>query len=112
MQLAADVLNESRIPTFEYPDDAARSFAYMWRYSSNLMALYETPVFAGELPQDGPQRVARIIAGAKAADRTILTEHESKQVLAAYDLPSTPSRIVLRRTRPWLPLKLLAFRWW
>src|SRR5215469_15812327 len=36
MQLAADVLNESRIPTFEYPDDAARSFAYMWRYSSNL----------------------------------------------------------------------------
>jgi acetyltransferase len=93
MQLAADVLNESRIPTFEYPDDAARSFAYMWRYSSNLMALYETPVFAGELPHDGPQRVARIIADAKAKGRTILTEHESKQVLAAYDLPTTPSRI-------------------
>jgi acetyltransferase len=95
MQLAADVLNESRIPTFEYPDDAARSFAYMWRYSSNLMALYETPVFAGELPQDGPQRVERIIANAKAKNRTILTEHESKQVLAAYDLPTTPSRVAL-----------------
>jgi acetyltransferase len=95
MQLAADVLNESRIPTFEYPDDAARSFAYMWRYSSNLLALYETPVFAGELPQDGPQRVAGIIADAKAKGRTILTEQESKQVLAAYDLPTPPSRIAL-----------------
>jgi acetyltransferase len=93
MQLAANVLNEARIPTFEYPDAAARSFAYMWRYSSNLQALYETPMFAGELPEGGPRRVAEIIAGAVARNRTILTEHESKQVLAAYELPVTSSRI-------------------
>jgi acetyltransferase len=93
MQLAANVLNEARIPTFEYPDAAARSFAYMWRYSSNLQALYETPMFAGTLPEDGPKRVAEIIAAATAKNRTILTEHESKQVLAAYELPVTSSRI-------------------
>jgi acetyltransferase len=93
MQLAANVLNEARIPTFEYPDAAARSFAYMWRYSSNLQALYETPMFAGDLPEDGPRRVNEIIAGAVARNRTVLTEHESKQVLAAYELPVTPSRI-------------------
>jgi acetyltransferase len=93
MQLAANVLNEARIPTFEYPDAAARSFAYMWRYTSNLQALYETPMFAGALPQDGPRRVAEIIAGALARNRTMLTEHESKQVLAAYDLPVTASKI-------------------
>ena len=58
MQLAANVLNEARIPTFEYPDAAARSFAYMWRYSSSLQALYETPMFAGDLPEDGPRQVA------------------------------------------------------
>jgi acetyltransferase len=93
MQLAANVLNEARIPTFEYPDAAARSFAYMWRYSSNLQALYETPMFAGELPEDGPKRVAEIISSAVAKNRTVLTEHESKQVLAAYELPVTPSKI-------------------
>ena len=93
MQLAANVLNEARIPTFEYPDAAARSFAYMWRYSSNLQALYETPMFAGELPEDGPKRVAEIIAGAMSRNRTVLTEHESKQVLAAYELPVTSSTI-------------------
>ena len=31
------------IPTFKYPDRAARAFCYMWRYSENLRALYETP---------------------------------------------------------------------
>jgi acetyltransferase len=94
MQLAANVLNQARIPTFEYPDAAARSFAYMWRYSSSLQALYETPMFAGQLPEDGPKRVAEIIAGAMAKNRTLLTEHESKQVLAAYELPVTSSTIV------------------
>lgn len=94
MQLAANVLNEARIPTFEYPDAAARSFAYMWRYSSNLQALYETPVFTGALPQDGPRCIEEIIAVAVAKNRTVLTEHESKQVLAVYDLPVTPSSLV------------------
>jgi len=95
MQLAANVLNEARIPTFEYPDAAARSFAYMWRYSSNLQALYETPMFAGDLPEDGPRRVAEIIAGAVARNRTVLTEHESKQVLAVYELPVTVSKLAV-----------------
>ena len=81
MQLAANVLNEARIPTFEYPDAAARSFSYMWRYTSYLQALYETPVFAGDLPEDGPRRVAEIIAGAVAKNRTVLTEHESSRCL-------------------------------
>jgi acetyltransferase len=89
MQLAADVLNDARIPTFEYPDDAARSFAYMWRYSYNLRLLYEAPMFAGELPEDGPKRVAEITSSALKNNRTILTEQESKQLLAVYDLPVT-----------------------
>src|SRR5207249_3773846 len=38
-----DLLNQANIPTFKYPDRAARAFYYMWRYSYNLRALYETP---------------------------------------------------------------------
>jgi acetyltransferase len=95
MQLSADILNDARIPTFEYPDDAARSFAYMWRYSFNLRALYEAPMFAGDLPEDGPKRVAEIISNAIKNNRTILTEHESKQVLGVYDLPVTQSKLAL-----------------
>ena len=93
MQLASNVLNESRIPTFEYPDAAARSFAYMWRYSLNLQALYETPVFTDGFVENGPRRVREIIAGAQTKNRALLTEYESKQVLAAYELPVTDIRV-------------------
>lgn len=93
MQLASNVLNESRIPTFEYPDAAARSFAYMWRYSLNLQALYETPVFTDAFVENGPRRAGEIIAAAQAKDRVLLTEYESKQVMAAYELPVTDIRV-------------------
>ena len=84
-----EILNRANIPTFPYPDTAARAFNYMWQYADNLKALYQTP----ELPQDSatwaPDRnlVKNIIAGSRADGRTILTEFESKQVLAAYGIP-------------------------
>ncbi len=93
MQLAANVLNEAHIPTFEYPDGAARSFAYMWRYTLNLQALYETPVFADAFHQSGPKQVQQAMAAARRGNRTILSEQESKQVLAAYNLPVTVTHI-------------------
>ena len=43
-----EILNRANIPTFPYPDTAARAFNYMWRYSYNLKGLYETP----SLPED------------------------------------------------------------
>ena len=42
------ILNEAHIPSFKYPDRAARAFAYAWRYSLNLRALYETPALGRE----------------------------------------------------------------
>jgi acetyltransferase len=36
------ILNGAGIPTFDYPDSAARAFANMWRYAYNLRGIYET----------------------------------------------------------------------
>jgi acetyltransferase len=88
------ILNNAGIPTFGYPDTAARVFNYMWRYSYNLKALYETPV----LPEDAagiPDRdlAVQLIEGARGAGRTLLTEYESKQLLAAYGIPTVETRI-------------------
>src|SRR5512142_960570 len=41
-----EILNRIGIPTFPYPDTAARAFNYMWRYTYNLRGLYETPTLA------------------------------------------------------------------
>ena len=84
-----EILNRANIPTFPYPDTAARAFNYMWKYSYNLKSLYETP----DMPQDSadwtPDRklVDDIVSKSRAAGRTILTEFESKQVLSAYGIP-------------------------
>jgi acetyltransferase len=83
------ILNRADIPTFPYPDTAARAFNYMWQYSSNLKALYETPSMADESGAWKPDReaVEQIIGKTRREQRTILTEFESKQVLAAYGIP-------------------------
>jgi acetyltransferase len=89
------ILNEANIPTLPYPDTAARLFNYMWRYSDNLRAIYETPILPA-MPPDEPSRrstAQEIIDAARAAGRTILTETESKAVLAAYDIPTIPMHI-------------------
>jgi acetyltransferase len=85
------ILNRANIPTFAYPDTAVRLFNYMWKYSYNLRALYETPMVSAALDEKEPDRdaVKAIFDKAKAENRTILTEAESKAVLAAYHIPIT-----------------------
>jgi len=87
-----DILNRSGIPTFQFPDTAARVFCYMWRYSYVLKGLYETPVLRGD-KDEGPDRAsaAALIQRVRASDRAILTEVESKRLLAAYGLPIVPT---------------------
>jgi acetyltransferase len=85
------ILNDAGIPTFGYPDTAARIFNYMWRYTYNLAGLYETPVLAEEPP--GREEAERLIREARAAGRTLLTEYESKRLLEAYGIPTVETRL-------------------
>jgi acetyltransferase len=84
-----EILNRANIPTFPYPDTAARAFNYMWQYSYNLRGLYETPAMPEDSADWTPDRklVDGILGRVRAEGRTILTEFESKQVLAAYGIP-------------------------
>jgi acetyltransferase len=88
------ILNQAGIPTFNYPDTAARMFAYMWRYATSLRSLYETPQFPEE-DEEGhdPAPAAAIVDKARGAGRTILTEYESKQILATYGIPTVETRL-------------------
>ena len=86
------VLNRAGIPTFPFPDTAVRAFQYMWKYSYNLRALYETPALTSSDDVD-PVEAGKIIEGARIANRTILTEFESKQVLKAYGIPVVDTKL-------------------
>ncbi len=84
-----DILSRAGIPTFIYPDAAARVFNYMWRYTYNLRGLYETPALAtgAEAGVDPGSAALEVIGRVRAAGRTIMTEAESKQLLKAYGIP-------------------------
>ncbi|MDX1548596.1 MAG: CoA-binding protein, partial [Rhodothermales bacterium] len=83
------ILNRAGIPTFGYPDTAARIFNYMWRYSYNLRALYETPALdpSARIEHD---RAAAVLAEAREAGRTfgyddvidLLFEERPEQIAA------------------------------
>ena len=87
-----DILNRAGIPTFPFPDTAARIFDYMWRYSYNLKGLYETPALRSQ--EEGFDRVTAeaMVQRARSAGRSILSEIESKQLLAAYGIPTVDTR--------------------
>ena len=90
-----DILSDAKIPSFEYPDDAAKTFATMWRYSQNLKDLYETPimdespaVFEGKSSiEQHSNQSKKMLSDVLNEGRTLLTEYESKKILEHYNIP-------------------------
>lgn len=90
-------LNEAGIPTFDYPDRAARAFGLMWQRALALRGLYETPALTG--PNVDPKErsaAAQVIAKAVAAGTTLLSKADCNRILAAYHLPTL--EVVTART--------------
>ncbi|MGA7409155.1 MAG: GNAT family N-acetyltransferase, partial [Bryobacteraceae bacterium] len=94
------ILNRAGIPTFLYPDTAAQIFEYMWRYTSNLQSIYETPHPALEFNKDGPDRTlaAKLLETSRQSERTLLSADESLQFLAAYGIPTVQTLIATSET--------------
>jgi acetyltransferase len=82
------ILSRAGIPTFHFPDAAARAFTYMWRYTYNLRGLYETPRLGEDNDQEVDHAAAeQILSSARSAGKTLLDEFQSKRLLEAYGIP-------------------------
>ena len=82
------ILSRAGVPTFHFPDAAARAFTYMWRYTYNLRGLYETPSLSEENEHSVDRAAAeQIIGTARSSGKTLLDEYQSKNLLAAYGIP-------------------------
>lgn len=88
------ILNEAGIPTFDYPDTAARAYALMWRHGKILSALYETPALGSGSDEGRARRreAAKIIEAARAAGTTLLSKADCNHLLEAYEIPTLPVR--------------------
>jgi len=90
VEAAINILNAAGIPTFSYPDSAARAFKSMWNYSYNLRGLYETPFSADDpsVLNDRKEKARHLIEAATSSGRELLTELESKEILKLYGIPT------------------------
>lgn len=89
------ILNAAGIPTFAYPDTAARVFESMWRYSYQIRGLYETPAVSDDPELTAPirRKAEEILKRTLASGRTLLTEVESKEILSLYGIPTVPTKV-------------------
>jgi acetyltransferase len=87
------IFNENNIPTYSTPEQAVKTYMYMYQYKSNLELLYQTPE---ELPVDvaPPKRPLMVIMRNIANEgREILNEAEAKTFLEYYNFPVVKTRI-------------------
>ncbi len=81
----ADIfMGHNGIPTFAFPDDAARVFNYMWKFGENI-ALLEADDLTKQA--DVLSENSIVLQKVREEGRTVLTEVESKQVLSEYGIP-------------------------
>jgi acetyltransferase len=86
---ARKIFLENNIATYATPEEAVRTYFYMYSYERNLELMYETPT---DLPIDqAPPKnnLKTLLRRTAAADRVILTEEESKRFLINYGIPVT-----------------------
>ena len=91
---ARKMLRDAGIPTYDTPGEAVGAFMHLITYKRNQEMLTETPA---SLPaQFNPATaVARlVIEGHLAGGDTMMSEPESKAILAAYGIPTVETHIV------------------
>ncbi len=87
------VLHAAGIPAYDTPLRAVRGFMHVVQYRRGQRALQRTPPSIPETRSD-TSRVREIVNAALKEKRSLLTEPEAKQVLAAYGIPVVPTEIV------------------
>ncbi|KAK2959199.1 acetyl-CoA synthetase [Blattamonas nauphoetae] len=94
----ATILRQAGVPVFTAPDLAARVFTYLSRCQENIKLIKEpipaVPSLGFDL-EKARKEVRGIYAKALETGRTILTEYESKKILAAYHIPGGTTELAL-----------------
>ena len=88
-----EILNDAGIPTYDTPEQAIKSFMYLYHYTENLKLLQEIPPKITRELQFDHRSVRRLVDRGLKRENGLLTELESKKLLAAYG-------IAVNRTEP------------
>ncbi|MGZ9096822.1 MAG: bifunctional acetate--CoA ligase family protein/GNAT family N-acetyltransferase [Micavibrio sp.] len=85
------LLAKEDIPVYETPEDAIRGLSYLTGHARLQEELMRTPPAFPDDHETEPQIAKNIIRDILKAGRSLLTETESKDILAAYGIPIVPT---------------------
>ncbi|MBI1182177.1 MAG: GNAT family N-acetyltransferase [Alphaproteobacteria bacterium] len=88
-----DILEEAGIPSFETPGSVVSAFMQLVDYRRLQSLLIETPPAQLESFSPDRDRAASVIKAVLDDGRSLLTEHEAKQLLDAYGVPIVVTRV-------------------
>jgi acetyltransferase len=81
------------IPTYSTPEEAVGAFLHVVQYRRNQQLLMEVPPSVPDDFEVKAHEARQIIARVLADGRSVLTEPEAKDVLAAYGIPVVETRV-------------------
>ena len=84
---AREFLNDHGIPTFISPEQAVRSFIYMYRYDYNLRLLHETPKVILKDFEPNEHKAEEIIQNASKQKRLLLSFLDVNDILSSFGIP-------------------------
>ncbi|MDD4860308.1 MAG: acetate--CoA ligase family protein, partial [Dehalococcoidales bacterium] len=90
---ARRIFNDNRIPVFEYPEDAIRTYLYMYNYARNLEMLYETPEESPIIAANKNHIKAMIHRSLKKGITSLNTEDVAR-FLSTYGIPFPAQEVV------------------
>ena len=89
--LGREILEKGNIPIYRQPEDAIRSFAYLYEYSKNLKLLQETPATIPHAFSPKTKANKKLLEQVVSEGRNTLNEVEAKNFLANYNIPVVKS---------------------
>lgn len=84
VEKARQIFYDNKVPTYEFPEEAIRTYLYMYRYARNLENLYEAPE---DVPLDigtPKNHLKLLIRNSLREGKPILNEEDSKKFLNTY----------------------------
>jgi len=93
VQPGRDILNDAAIPSFRLPETAVQGFSYLTDFYRNQQLLLQTPGPLFHENKPDMEGANFIIENALGNKRTVLTEAESKAVLAAFHIQVAPTML-------------------
>ena len=106
---AREVLQAAAIPNFRTPESAVGAFGNIASFYQNQQLLQQTPPPLTNLAKPDIEGARLVIEGVLAERRTVLTEMESKTLLAAFHIPVTKTILARSATEAMMIATQLGF---